>query len=151
MPPTGASYITLPLDLAKKKGIVNPQNEDNECFKWAILCALHPVETHPERIAQYKKYANKLNFAGIEFPVQADEIIFQRFERQNPSIALCISEWKGKLSPIYVTDHSIAEGRQMIDLLLISNGEKQHYCWIKNMSRLVAQQTKNHNVTLICR
>ena len=24
MPPIGASYITLPLDLAKKKGIVNP-------------------------------------------------------------------------------------------------------------------------------
>jgi hypothetical protein len=39
----------------------------------------------------------------------------------------------------------------MIDLLLISNGEKQHYCWIKNMSRLVAQRTKNCKATLICR
>src|SRR5436305_13772450 len=83
-----------------------------------------------------------LNFKDIEFPVQADEIVLQRFERQNPSIALCISEWKGKLSPVYVTDKEIAEGRQMIDLLLISDEEKQHYCWIKNMSQLVSQRTK---------
>ena len=54
--------------------------------------------------------------------------MLKRFEQQNPGIALCISEWKGYLSPIYVTDKDIAEGRKMIDLLLISNGEKQHYC-----------------------
>ena len=39
----------------------------------------------------------------------------------------------------------------MIDLLLISDEEKQHYCWIKNMSWLVSQRTKNHSATLICR
>ena len=33
MSPTGASYISLSLDLANKKGVVNLQNEDNECFK----------------------------------------------------------------------------------------------------------------------
>ena len=63
------------------------------------------------------------SFDLCEFPVQADEIVLQRFGRQNPSIALCISEWKGKLSPVYVTDKEIAEGRQMIDLLLISDGK----------------------------
>jgi hypothetical protein len=39
----------------------------------------------------------------------------------------------------------------MIDLILISDKERQHYCWIKNMSRLVAQRTKNHQKSLICR
>src|SRR5437763_1353809 len=52
---------------------------------------------------------------------------------------------------VYVTDKEIAEGRQIINLLLISNGERQHYCLIKNMSRLVSQRTKNHSATLICR
>src|SRR5256886_6534967 len=56
-----------------------------------------------------------------------------------------------RLVPVYVTDKEIAEGRQMIDLLLISDEEKQHYCWIKNMSWLVSQRTKNHSATLICR
>ena len=83
---------------------------------------------NPQRIAQYQKHYDTFNFKDIKFPVQADEIVLQRFEHQNPSIALCITEWKGKLSPVYVTDKEIAEGRQMIDLLLISNGERQHYC-----------------------
>src|SRR5437588_3585085 len=151
MPPTGAGHIPLSADISAKKKVVNSQNTDNECFRWAILSALHPAPHHPERIAQYKQYYDTLHFKDIEFPVQADEIVLQRFERQNPSIALCISEWKGKLSPVYVTDKEIAEGRQMIDLLLISDGEKQHYCWIKNMSRLVNGRSKNTHATLICR
>ena len=44
MPPTGAGYIPLSVDLSAKKGVVNPQNKDNECFRWAVLSALHPVE-----------------------------------------------------------------------------------------------------------
>jgi hypothetical protein len=39
----------------------------------------------------------------------------------------------------------------MINLILISNKERQHYCWIKNISRLVAQRTKNYQKSLICR
>ena len=70
-----------------------------------------------QRISNYQKYYDTLNFKDIEFPVQANEIILQRFEHQNPSIALCISKWKGKLSPVYVIDKEIAKGRQMIDLL----------------------------------
>src|SRR5918912_1300806 len=58
---------------------------------------------------------------------------------------------EGRLSPIYVTDKEDSKGRKMIDLLLISDGEKQHYCWIKNMSRLVASRTKNHASSLVCR
>ncbi|GET65032.1 hypothetical protein RIR_jg2764.t3 [Rhizophagus irregularis DAOM 181602=DAOM 197198] len=151
-PPTGAGHIPLPKDLATKKGVVNPANDDDKCFQWAILAALHPVEKNAERISKYKEYVNELNFEGIEFPVQADEVILRRFERQNPTIALCICEWRDhRLCPIYVTDRDDAEGRKIIDLVLISNGEKQHYCWIKNMSRLVNKRTKDGHATFVCR
>ncbi|GET55768.1 uncharacterized protein LOC110251886 [Rhizophagus irregularis DAOM 181602=DAOM 197198] len=151
-PPTGAGHIPLPKDLATKKGVVNPANDDDKCFQWAILAALHPVEKNAERISKYKEYVNELNFEGIEFPVQADEVILRRFERQNPTIALCICEWRDHhLCPIYVTDRDDAEGRKIIDLVLISNGEKQHYCWIKNMSRLVNKRTKDGHATFVCR
>ncbi|GET66267.1 hypothetical protein RIR_jg37682.t5 [Rhizophagus irregularis DAOM 181602=DAOM 197198] len=130
-PPTGAGHIPLPKDLATKKGVVNPANDDDKCFQWAILAALHPVS---------------------KFPVQADEVILRRFERQNPTIALCICEWRDhRLCPIYVTDRDDAKGRKIIDLVLISNGEKQHYCWIKNMSRLVNKRTKDGHATFVCR
>ncbi|GET52572.1 hypothetical protein RIR_jg8933.t2 [Rhizophagus irregularis DAOM 181602=DAOM 197198] len=151
-PPTGAGHIPLPKDLATKKGVVNPANDDDKCFQWAILAALHPVEKNAERISKYKEYVNELNFKGIKFPVQADEVILRRFERQNPTIALCICEWRDhRLCPIYVTDRDDAEGRKIIDLVLISNGEKQHYCWIKNMSRLVNKRTKDGHATFVCR
>ena len=149
-PKTGASHIPLPKDVASKKGVINPQNKDNECFRWAILCALYPVKQDAHRISKYQQYKDTLNFDNIEFPVQADEVILRHFERQNPTIALGIYEWKNRLNPIYVTDKETAENRKMISLLLIDNGEKQHYCWIKNMSRLISQRTKNCNKTFIC-
>ncbi|GET55429.1 uncharacterized protein LOC114539626 [Rhizophagus irregularis DAOM 181602=DAOM 197198] len=125
-PPTGAGHIPLPKDLATKKGVVNPANDDDKCFQWAILAALHPVEKNAERISKYKEY--------------------------NPTIALCICEWRDhRLYPIYVTDRDDAEGRKIIDLVLISNREKQHYCWIKNMSRLVNKRTKNGHAIFVCR
>lgn len=33
----GSSYIKLPPSLINKRATVNPQNNDNYCFKWAIL------------------------------------------------------------------------------------------------------------------
>ena len=35
----GSSYLPLPDWLAKKKAIINPHNEDEECFKWAVIIA----------------------------------------------------------------------------------------------------------------
>ena len=46
----GSSYIPLQKFLAAKKAIINLNNEDDECFKWAITRALNPVKIHPERI-----------------------------------------------------------------------------------------------------
>ena len=35
----GSSYIPLPQWLDNKKAIINPRNEDQECFKWAVIAA----------------------------------------------------------------------------------------------------------------
>src|SRR3954454_14430377 len=53
-PPTGAGHIPLSADLALKKGVVNSQNKDNECFKWAILLALHPVDLIRNKLLSIK-------------------------------------------------------------------------------------------------
>ena len=34
---------------------------------------------------------------------------------------------------------------KIANLLLISDGEKQHYCWIKNMSRLLSSQVSDRD------
>ena len=33
----GSSYLSLPDWLVRKKAIINPQNDDEECFKWAVI------------------------------------------------------------------------------------------------------------------
>ena len=36
----GSSYLLLPDWMEKKKAIINPQNNDEECFEWAVIAAL---------------------------------------------------------------------------------------------------------------
>ena len=36
----GSSYVPLPEWLANMKAIINPHNEDQECFKWSVIAAL---------------------------------------------------------------------------------------------------------------
>ena len=31
-----------------KKAVINPKNEDEECFKWAVIAALHYEEISDE-------------------------------------------------------------------------------------------------------
>ena len=36
----GSSYLPLLDWLARKKAISNPQNDDEECFNWAVIASL---------------------------------------------------------------------------------------------------------------
>ena len=46
----GSSYLPLPDWIVKKNAIINPQNDDEECFKWAVIAALNwsDIKFHPE-------------------------------------------------------------------------------------------------------
>ena len=66
-PLKGSSYLKLPKELGYKKAILNLQNEDNKCFMWSVLAAVHPVhwKEKPNRLTNYKRYEQELNFNGI--------------------------------------------------------------------------------------
>ena len=40
----GSSYNELPEWMKSKKAVINSQNKDEECFKWAVIAALHHEE-----------------------------------------------------------------------------------------------------------
>ena len=63
------SYIPTPSSLRKKKAIVNVKNNDEYCFLWSIVAALHPAEENPDRISNYRKYVHELNRSSLTFPV----------------------------------------------------------------------------------
>ena len=62
----GSSYLPLPCWLAHKKAIINPKNEDQECFKWTVLAASRweEVNNNPERISKLKRFEKIL--IGLE-------------------------------------------------------------------------------------
>ena len=49
-PLRGNSCIPLPKKLSDKKAIINPKNNDDQCFKWAVTRALNPVDDNAETI-----------------------------------------------------------------------------------------------------
>ena len=149
-PIKGSSYIPLPDFLMRKKAIVNMENKDDKCFLWCVLRYLHPREKHSSRINDLREYENDLNFKGIDFPNKVKDI--QKFENQNqnlPGINIFSINDKNKIYPLRINKKDC---QKTIDLFLFSKDEKEHYCLIKNFSRLVRSQiTLNNTKIHICK
>ena len=139
-PLSASSYIELPSSLYMKKAIINVKNEnDNECFKWAVTSAVFPKEKNAERLSkQMREDSEKFDWTGIEFPVSLKQI--DKFEKQN-SYAINVFGYEKVVYPLRISKKK----DQVINLLLIADEETNHYCWIKNMSRLLSKQKSNHN------
>ena len=84
----GSSYNELPKWLKSKKAVINPQNKDEECFKWAIITTLYHEEITKDRqrISKLRPYENHYNWEGLEFPLSIKKI--DRFEKNNPDISV---------------------------------------------------------------
>lgn len=148
-PLKGASYIALPECLANKKAIINVKNSDNKCFLWSILSALHPKTKNAERVTSYNEWEHEFDkeLEGINFPVKLTDI--NKFEkRTNMSINVYFYE-NYNIAPLQVTKD---EKEKHIDLLYLKESGKDHYCWIKNLWRLVGRQiTKHESKRFLCK
>ena len=78
----------MPEWIKSKKAVINPQNKDEGCFKWAVIAALHheDIKKDYQRISRLRPYENQHNWKGFEFPVSIKKI--DNFERNNPGIAV---------------------------------------------------------------
>ena len=151
-PLKGSSYIKIPKYLQTKKAIVNVKNQDNECLKWALLSALHPVEhgRNPDRVSKYKPYENELNFAGVGFPVTLKDI--SKVEKQN-NLAINVFGYSQQagIHPLYLTNDLDHEPINLLLLTEVKDGKFiSHYSWIKDFNRLCQDQTKHANRKHFC-
>ena len=142
-PLRGETWVALPKELANKNAIINPKNEDDKCFMWSVLRALNPKKDHPERIdKKLKEKENTLNMEGIEYPVSLKDI--DKFERQNPSISITVLGYEGK--SVYSLRNSNNTNREHdVILILIEEEGVNHYCLVKNLSRLLSSQVSKHD------
>ena len=145
-PVSAGSYIELPQKLKNRKAIINMKNQDDKCFMWSVLRALNPKDNHPERIDNdLKNKVDTLNIEGIQYPVSLRAI--DRFEHLNPEISITVLGYNedDKVYPLKVSKYTGCE--YDIVLLLIKDGEKSHYCLVKNISALLSSQINNHKGT----
>ena len=74
-PLRGGSYMPLPKFIKTKGAVINVENKDDQCLRWAIKAALFPVEQNAERTSIYPKDADDgLHFIGISFPTPLNQI-----------------------------------------------------------------------------
>ena len=142
-PLRGEAWVALAKELANKNAIINPQNKDDKCFLWCILRALNPTKDNPGRIdKKLKEKENTLNMEGIEYPVSLKDI--DKFEKQNLSIFITVFGYEDK--SVYVLRNSENTNREhnVILLLIIEQGVN-HYCLVKDLSRLLSSQVSKHN------
>ena len=77
----GSSYLPLPDWLVRKKVIVNPHNNDEECFKWSVITAERVGMKDPQRVSNLRKFKDNYDWSGLEFPVSIKDI--GKFETRN--------------------------------------------------------------------
>ena len=112
----GSSYIPLPDWLARKKVIINPQNDHEECFKRAVITALKwtDIKSNPERVSNLRKFADNYNWSGLKFPVSTKDI--GAFETNN-NISVSVLAVEGR--HIYIHRKGRRAGHE-INLLMVS-------------------------------
>lgn len=127
----GSSYIPTPKSIKSKRAVVNVKNYDNQCFKWAILSALHPAKKNTERLSNYTDYENELDFEGIEFPIKLTDI--DMFEQLNTSISVNVyilnkefSKFNKKIETVVVPVRLTEQVKERhVHLLMLSTATKE--------------------------
>ena len=133
----GSSYLPLPDWLARKKAIVDPHNDDEECFKWSVIAAENVGMKDPQGVPNLRKFTDNYDWSGLEFPVSIKDI--GKFEiRNNTSFNILAVEG----SDIYIHRKSRRMGRE-INLLMVCEDGIWHSTAIKSLSRLLSSKNSN--------
>ena len=134
----GSSYLPLPGWLARKKSIVNPNNDDEECFKWSVIAAEKVGMKDPQRVSNLRTFTDNYDWSGLEFPVSIKDI--EKFETRN-NISVNVLAVEGR--DIYIHRKGRRMGRE-INLLMVSEDGINHYTVIKSLSRLLKSRNTKH-------
>nr|CAH7717033.1 unnamed protein product [Callosobruchus chinensis] len=170
----GTSYIKLPDQILKKHACINVQNDDQACFYLSIVSALYPKDKNSQRTSVYPHYSVVLNRENLDSPMSLQKI--SKFEKINNisvnvySLELIKIDERSlyNVVPAKLTKNKL---HRHVNLLLVQNVYfpklddyeampvedadtteiKYHYCWIKDLSRLVSfQLSKKKSKKYIC-
>ena len=117
----GGSYIDSPKWLKDKKSTINPKNNDDKCFQYAITLALNldKIKKDPQRVFKIKPFIEKYNWEGTDFPSTSKD--WKKFEYNNEVALniLYVPYNTKKINIAYKSKNNLSQKRQII-LLMIS-------------------------------
>ena len=125
--------VDSPEWLKNKKATINPKNNDDKSFQYAITVAVNHVQTksHPERITKIKYFINQYNWKEIGF--LSNKKSWKMLESNNKSTALNILDvsYNSKDSRhAYKSKHNLNRENELIGLM-ITDSEKWHYLTVR--------------------
>ena len=147
----GGSYIDSPKWLKDKKSTINPKNNDDKCFQYAVTLALNldKIKKDPQRVSKIKPFIEKYNWEDINFPsTSKDWKIFECNNKVALNILYVPYNTK-KINIAYKSKNNLTQKSQII-LLMISDGQKWHYLVVKILSGLLRGITPNHKEYFYC-
>ena len=104
--------------------------DDERCFRYAAIIVLNheKFESYSEIISIIKSFINNCKWEGINYPSNIE--YWERFEKNNATIALNVSHIKEKeICPTY-TSKSNSSCKKQIILLLIPNVEEEDWYFL---------------------
>ena len=136
---TESSYIDSPKWLKNKKATINPKNDDNNYFQYALTVALNyqNIEKNPQRISNIYKIVDQYDWKEIHFPSHKED--WKKFESNNKSVVLntlFASYNTEEIALAYISKYNPKSKNQVV-LLMITDGEKSHYLAVKSLSALL--------------
>ena len=144
------SNIDSPKWLKNKKVTINPKDNDDKYFQYALTVALNyeKIKKDLQRIPKIKPFIG--NWKDIDFPSHSKG--WKKFLSNNKSIPLNIlyvPHNTEKIRNAYKSKYNLTRENQVI-LLMITNGEKWHYLAVKSLSALFRGTTGNNNGDFYC-
>ena len=146
-PLRGSAFTPLPRWIQTRRAVVNVADTGDDCFKWAILADMHPVDVNADRRGKYVEHIVKYDFSPLLFPVPL-QAVGSFALRNNMSINVYWEDDDNeRIYPLRVSS-TLVPGH--VDLPLFEYGGVQHYTTIRNFSSLVGRQLSNHGHTVHC-
>ena len=144
LPLSGSTYIKLPKELNHTmKGLINIQNDDNECFLWCHVRHLNCKGKNLWRITKKdREIAKGLNYSCIKFPVSQKDYCKNSVMNEININVFCYEN--RVVFPVFLSDQSFND---TLDLLLMSS----HYVYIKDFNWLMFNKNKCKNKKWFCK
>ena len=140
--------LPLPKWIASKQCCVNPKNNDNKCFKWALIYAKfykNRTETY-----RYKEHWNEIKEPeNVVYPVTIESV--PEWEKANDMKINILRYTNNEDEPFdYYLGNEGKYHENVVTLLLIDNDEgNSHYVWVRNINSLFKSKTSGHT-SFVC-